>query len=45
MDEAIQVEVYQGGDADETLEDIRKQQKVIHSRLGESYSFYVKARI
>ncbi len=40
----VQVEVYEEEDQNETIEDAAKQQAVTRSRVGESCSFYIKAR-
>ncbi len=37
------MEAHEEEDPNETVEDIAKQQEVICSRVGDSYSFYIKA--
>ena len=40
----IQVEVYDEEDPENEVEDVTKQQEIINDRIGDTYSFYIKAR-
>ena len=43
--EEIQMEIPDGGDPGETVEDTAKKQEVMFSRIGQSYNFTIEARV